>query len=110
MRRLTVFTSEARLFGERASKTVKMRIFSRNLVEQQGFKPWTSALQRQRSNQLSYCLMFFKCSTRRELCKVNLDFWDFWGWGFVVWRGVKVGQKRSHRLFWAVTCRSYMLE
>ena len=26
-----------------------------DLVEQQGFKPWTSALQRQRSNQLSYC-------------------------------------------------------
>ena len=24
------------------------------MVEQQGFKPWTSALQRQRSNQLSY--------------------------------------------------------
>ena len=25
------------------------------MVEQQGFKPWTSALQRRRSNQLSYC-------------------------------------------------------
>ena len=26
-----------------------------DVVEQQGFKPWTSALQRRRSNQLSYC-------------------------------------------------------
>ena len=32
-----------------------LMVLMKNMVEQQGFKPWTSALQRRRSNQLSYC-------------------------------------------------------
>ena len=39
------------------------------MVEQQGFKPWTSALQRQRSNQLSYCPIRKNFNKKQKKCQ-----------------------------------------